>query len=85
MREENMKFVVEAEPIPPKHTVKFQVYNLIFLAGDDGLTGTEIETSLPTYSARGIRSEIKNLCDLGEINGNTKCRCHRTSIYKCGK
>jgi len=81
MRAENMKFVAEETPTPTKPTVKQLVYELI-QQSDDGLTGTEIESALPKYSARGIRSEIKNLVDLEWIDGNTKCRCHRTSIYK---
>ena len=80
MRTENMKWVEETT-IPIKLTVREQVEELI-KKSIDGLTGAEIETALPKYSARGIRTEIKSLCDIGKINGDTKCRCHRTSIYK---
>lgn len=81
MRVENIKFVEEVVIPDQLLTVKQQVFNLLKDAGD-GLTGTEIQSALPTYSARGIRTEIKSLLDLQHINGDTKCRCHRTSIYK---
>ena len=81
MRAENMKFVVEETPAPTKPTVKQLVYELI-QQSDDGMTGTELETALADYSGRGIRTEIKSLLDLGHINNDRKCRCHRTSIYK---